>query len=541
MGHCLCKQDQEEQEQQDQQREQEGVTELSGDIAVQSDGAASVPNDWFYQQCLWEHVDMTHLPLIVDSLVLETLAIIRHLVDNEQDPPPSMMKLHMIADKENGWLTVVNSMINVIPLDDPLGPAVITLLLDDCPLPTKETISKLSNTLKLNREAAQLRQHNLTWHRNVCVVLGCIAEKLAGPSSVALLTKDTLDYLLFSVGDNSNPPVILFSIIALEKFAQTSESKITINKRLKEDEVHPLMKLEKWFHNEDFTQRQAGFCSQWCLDNLFLIDGRPYSYLTIDDTNLNVILNSNDVSEYLKISADGLKARCDATSFESVRSTFQVDSGIWYYEVVVITSGVMQIGWATKDSKFQNHEGYGIGDDEYSIAYDGCRQLIWHNAKSQIQSHPCWKSGDILGTLLDLESYEIIFYLNGKALPPNKQVFKSAKIGFFAAASFMSFQQCEFNFGRNLFVFPPNDKNFKCFNDYAVLSKEEKIILPRHLKLQKLRESAVKEDSCTLCFDNRACVQLLPCQHMGYCKKCATQLCKCPMCRIDIQERVEIT
>ena len=49
------------------------------------------------------------------------------------------------------------------------------------------------------------------------------------------------------------------------------------------------------------------------------------------------------------------KARCDASSFESVRCTFCVDSGVWYYEVTVVTSGVMQIGWATKDSKFLNH------------------------------------------------------------------------------------------------------------------------------------------------------------------------------------------
>lgn len=49
------------------------------------------------------------------------------------------------------------------------------------------------------------------------------------------------------------------------------------------------------------------------------------------------------------------QARCDASSFESVRCTFCVDTGVWYYEVTVITSGVMQIGWATKDSKFLNH------------------------------------------------------------------------------------------------------------------------------------------------------------------------------------------
>ena len=54
-----------------------------------------------------------------------------------------MLKLHIIADKEKGWLAVVNSMINVIPIDDPLGPAVILLLLDDCPLPTKVLITTL--------------------------------------------------------------------------------------------------------------------------------------------------------------------------------------------------------------------------------------------------------------------------------------------------------------------------------------------------------------------------------------------------------------
>lgn len=49
------------------------------------------------------------------------------------------------------------------------------------------------------------------------------------------------------------------------------------------------------------------------------------------------------------------QARCDASSFESVRCTFCVDAGVWYYEVTVVTSGVMQIGWATRDSKFLNH------------------------------------------------------------------------------------------------------------------------------------------------------------------------------------------
>ena len=81
---------------------------------------------------------------------------------------------------------------------------------------------------------------------------------------------------------------------------------------------------------------------------------RQFSYEVTDLTKINVMLNSHDVSEYLKLAPNGLEARCDATSFESVRCTFQVCDGVWYYEVLIVTAGVMQIGWATKDSKFLN-------------------------------------------------------------------------------------------------------------------------------------------------------------------------------------------
>jgi hypothetical protein len=36
-----------------------------------------------------------------------------------------------------------------------------------------------------------------------------------------------------------------------------------------------------------------------------------------------------------------VQARCDASSFESVRSTFQVDTGVWFYETLIVTEGVM--------------------------------------------------------------------------------------------------------------------------------------------------------------------------------------------------------
>ncbi|XP_004600702.1 RING finger and SPRY domain-containing protein 1 [Sorex araneus] len=470
----------------------------------------------------------------VDGLVLDTLAVIRTLVDNDQEPPYSMITLHEMAETDEGWLDVVQSLIRVIPLEDPLGPAVITLLLDECPLPTKDALQKLTEILNLNGEVACQDSGHPAKHRNTSAVLGCLAEKLAGPASIGLLSPGILEYLLQCLKLRSHPTVMLFALIALEKFAQTSENKLTISESSISDR---LTTLESWADDPDYLRRQVGFCAQWSLDNLFLKEGRQLTYEKVDLNNIRAMLNSNDVSEYLKISPRGLEARCDASSFESVRCTFCVDAGVWYYEVTVVTSGVMQIGWATRDSKFLNHEGYGIGDDEYSCAYDGCRQLIWYNARSKPHQHPCWKEGDTVGFLLDLNEKQMIFFLNGNQLPPEKQVFSSTVSGFFAAASFMSYQQCEFNFGAKPFKYPPSTK-FSTFNDYAFLTAEEKIILPRHRRLALLKQVSIRENCCSLCCDEAADTQLRPCGHSDLCMDCALQLETCPLCRKEIVTRV---
>lgn len=479
----------------------------------------------------------------VRMLVLETLSVIRTLIDSEQEPPQAMIQLHKIAETEQGWLDVAKSLIQAIPMKDPLGPAVITLLLDECPLPSKEAIVELRKNLGLSKNGPSPVYKAYDCQRNICVLLGCLAEKLAGPNSIALLSSDVLDYLISNLSTENrheNPPVIiLHSMVALEKFAQTSENKATIIKTLDSLSPNPLEQLDKWWRDKDYLRREVGFCSRWCLDNLFTSKGWVYCFEKEDLSTINVMLNCKDVSEYLKISADGLEARCDASSFESVRSTFQVDSGIWYYEVMIITAGVMQIGWATKDSSFLNHEGYGIGDDEFSIGYDGCRQRIWYDAHSKPHSHSCWRPGDILGLLLDVVNQQLVFSLNGNPLPPECDLFSCARRGFFAAASFMSYQQCEFNFGAKPFVYPPKDIDFKCFNDYGELTVEQKKILPRYHKLAELGNVQVEEDSCTLCFDNKANAVLKPCNHQGFCSTCTLQLENCPICRQLISEYVE--
>ena len=51
---------------------------------------------------------------------------------------------------------------------------------------------------------------NVTKHRNITIVLGCLAEKLAGPRSVELLNKKTLDFLISNLDPDRPPPIILF-------------------------------------------------------------------------------------------------------------------------------------------------------------------------------------------------------------------------------------------------------------------------------------------------------------------------------------------
>jgi hypothetical protein len=48
------------------------------------------------------------------------------------------------------------------------------------------------------------------------------------------------------------------------------------------------------------------------------------------------------------------KARNDSLTFESVRSTVQVDSGVWFYEITLLTNGIMQIGFAAREASFLN-------------------------------------------------------------------------------------------------------------------------------------------------------------------------------------------
>lgn len=220
--------------------------------------------------------------------------------------------------------------------------------------------------------------------RNLCVILGCLMEKLGGPSSVSILSDTTLSYLIGNLV-NSKYKLVMSrynSIITIFYLARTKEyirmwccfhwlhwknllKKRKIRRRYRWAAINLNLNTflilylvlaqtcnasGKSASATRATRRIGWICatSSWllrqmvagqllwvepCVLNLFLyanyaftvtIDTRKYSYETVDVSNVNVMLNTKDVSEYLKISPDGLEARCDAYSFESVRCTYQV-------------------------------------------------------------------------------------------------------------------------------------------------------------------------------------------------------------------------
>lgn len=87
----------------------------------------------------------------------------------------------------------------------------------------------------------------------------------------------------------------------------------------------------------------------------------------------------------------------------------------------------MQIGWATKATNFKNDEGIGVGDDRNSIAFDGCRSVIWHNTAHYKHGLSRWNTGDVVGCLLDVENRKFIFYLNGKKVEINRKIAQKLK------------------------------------------------------------------------------------------------------------------
>ena len=102
---------------------------------------------------------------------------------------------------------------------------------------------------------------------------------------------------------------------------------------------------------------------------------------------------------------DGLEV--SATNFSSVRGNAKVKRGRWYYEVLLRSDAMVQIGWCSDAFVPDAARNKGVGDDEGSWAFDGCRLLLRWNKTHKPWGKKPWKEADVVGCLLNLDDYEM--------------------------------------------------------------------------------------------------------------------------------------
>ncbi|KAF0689632.1 Aste57867_18931 [Aphanomyces stellatus] len=135
-------------------------------------------------------------------------------------------------------------------------------------------------------------------------------------------------------------------------------------------------------------------------------------------------------------------------------------AGTWYYEVELVTDGVIQLGWADASFEADDDEGDGVGDHVASWAYDGCRQVKWTNGVSAPYGSK-WAAGDVIGCWVDIDAGAIGFLKNGVDLGVAFSDVRASEAteshygGLFPAFSLEENERIRVNIGDRAFEHPP--------------------------------------------------------------------------------------
>ena len=154
-----------------------------------------------------------------------------------------------------------------------------------------------------------------------------------------------------------------------------------------------------------------------------------------------------------KLSCGGIRS----SGFPSVGCRgFAVNSGKWYYEVVLDTAGCIQVGWVDIAYTGNSEAGEGVGDCSHSWAYDGWRLLKWNGSSAEWGAK--WSVGDTVGCALDMENGEMSFFLNGYSQEINMGLaFHNFNYfgGLFPCLSYNRSEKCSFIFNGKEFKHRP--------------------------------------------------------------------------------------
>eukprot|EP00899_Mesostigma_viride_P000846 jgi/Mesvir1/10762/Mv13829-RA.2 len=156
-------------------------------------------------------------------------------------------------------------------------------------------------------------------------------------------------------------------------------------------------------------------------------------------------------AESIRFDNTGLRLESHG-NFSSARANVCVMEGRWMYEVILGSSGILQIGWVTIHCPYTHEEGVGDAPDSY--AYDGKRVAKW-SVECTPYGQP-WVAGDIIGCCIDLDEGQVSFMRNGVHLGVAFSNIRRKEKGlaYFPAISLSHGESCTINFGARPLAHP---------------------------------------------------------------------------------------
>ncbi|KPI91930.1 RING finger and SPRY domain-containing protein 1 [Papilio xuthus] len=483
-------------------------------------------------------------PQIISNVVLQILQKLRPINTVRHELDVMVKFISHISLVEANWLSIVSSVMRIMPNDIYTMKAIV-IIMRALPSPQLTTLSTLlHDRFRVTCARAVAADFVIRVEMNICIVLNCLAEKLAGNGSTQIFTYDVCGYLchiFLNTKGHNDQELQMRALLALEKFSIMADNKMLIVNALSLQGKSYLSDLEIYLrHNagQYAIRREFLFCVRWALDNIFLKPGRQLSFRTVNLSPINGILKNDSGNIFIKYSPDLAEIRNDTIWSQTLHGTCEVDKNIWFYEVTLVTNGAITVGWATTGAD-KNRP---VGWDELSVGYDGRRRVLWHCGAAYSIPMGSWRPGDVIGCLLNITKRRVIFYMNGRETSVSSHDFftdnKNSRT-FFPAITMSAFQQCRVNLGREQFRCPPEAVYYSTPSTVGHLTPQQRMIygMPRHAMQQQQATYNASEDACDICCDLVADVTLHPCGHRTLCFACSMKIVSCPVCRAIIKER----
>ena len=206
---------------------------------------------------------------------------------------------------------------------------------------------------------------------------------------------------------------------------------------------------------ENITKQSIRLQLNLCVNNHYLkYYFKKSKFMSNDNQSLEkpsfLQMNPQDKSYYyMKLSPSNLMVRSDESWLTTCRSKFYIVPSVFYFEVTLVTSGEMRIGFATKQMKIKEE----VGSNALSIGIDGFNGCVWMSDKKyKIKSFQSeWKTGDVVGVYFDGFNKSITFGINQiiaelESDPFEEEEFVFSVLKTYVAVSMGKHQQCYFNF-----------------------------------------------------------------------------------------------